>query len=302
VSRLRGSDGGYEGLLPPYIVLTEPQGRFDEAGFLGARYRPFATGGDPAQATFQVEGVVAPGIGPARQRSRRELLRDLDVLRRVLPDDPALRAFTAAEERAYEMILGDGAKAFDTSEEAAELRDSYGRSRFGQSCLVARRLVERGVPWVTINDGGWDTHKDNFPAMRRKLPDLDRGLATLLRDLSDRGLLARTVVWSGGEFGRTPRVDWGAPWNGGRGHWGRAFTHLLAGGGFRGGQVVGATDARGEEVKDRPVEPRELLAALYATLGIDADARLPHPEGLDARVLPEAARGAARAAPLPEIL
>ena len=123
---------------------------------------------------------------------------------------------------------------------------------------MARRLVERGVPYITINYKGWDTHKQHFQTMRQKLPQFDKGLATLLQDLAERGLLDSTVVWWGGEFGRTPKVQWEPPWNGGRGHWGKAFSALVAGGGFKGGAVVGATDARGEEVKDRPVSPADL--------------------------------------------
>ena len=153
------------------------------------------------------------------------------------------------------MILGDGAKVFDLSGEPDALRDRYGRNKFGQSCLMARRLVEKGVPYVTVNCGGWDTHKDHFPAMRRKLPELDKGMATLLQDLSDRGLLDRTIVWWGGEFGRTPKIQWESPWNGGRGHYGKVFCHVVAGGGFKGGRVVGASDDKGEEVKTRPVYP-----------------------------------------------
>ena len=210
VSLTRGYDAGYKGLIPPYVVLTEPQGRFDEAGFLGARYKPFATGGNPAQTPFAVEGVVLPGFTDQRQKNRRELLHHLDTLAQALPDDPQIAANTQAENMAYDMILGDGAKVFDLSQEKQELRDRYGKSKFGQSCLVARRLVERGIPYVTINYGGWDTHKENFQAMRRQLPDMDKGFATLLQDLSERGLLDSTIVWWGGEFGRTPKVHVGS--------------------------------------------------------------------------------------------
>jgi len=171
-SLFKGYEAGYKGLIPPYVVLTEPQGRFDEAGFLGARYRPFATGGNPAQTPFAVEGVVAPGITEQRQKDRRQLLHQLDTLAEALPADPQIVAARKAEDMAYDMILGDGAKVFDLSQEKAELRDRYGRSKFGQSCLVARRLVERGIPYVTINFAGWDTHKNNFQTMRRQLPDL----------------------------------------------------------------------------------------------------------------------------------
>ena len=114
---------------------------------------------------------------------------------------------------------------------------------------MARRLVERGVPYITINyKGGWDTHKDNFQPCAVELPEMDKGMATLLQDLSERGLLDSTIVWWGGEFGRTPKVQWEAPWNGGRGHYGEVFCDVVAGGGFKGGHVVGASDARGEKV------------------------------------------------------
>jgi hypothetical protein len=302
VSLFKGYDGGYKGQIPPYIVLTEPLGRFDEAGFLGTRYRPFTTGGDPSQARFMVEGIVAEGITDKQQRDRRDLLNKLDKLRHSLPENPGLKALGRSQDQAYDMILGDGSKIFDLSTENDELRERYGRNKFGQSCLMARRLVEKGVPYVAINFGGWDTHKDNFTTMRRRLPELDAGMAALIQDLSQRGLLGSTIVWCSGEFGRTPKIDWGAPWNGGRGPWGKAFCAVLAGGGFKGGQVVGATDAKGEEVKDRPVSPCDVIGSLYVLLGIDADAKLPHPQGTDARVMPTAAEGVASNGILKEIL
>ena len=303
VSLFKGYNAGYKGLIPPYIVLTEPQGRFSEAGFLGSKYKPFATGGDPAQAKFAVEGVVAPGISDERQRSRREYLHQLDTFGRGLQGDPQLAAAEEAENQAYELILGDAGKVFDLSQEKDELRERYGKNTFGQSCLVARRLVERGVPYITINyKGGWDTHRQNFALMRRKLPEMDKGLSTLLQDLSDRGLLDSTIVWWNGEFGHTPKVMWEAPWNGGRNHWGAAFSALVAGGGFKGGHVVGSTDARGEEVKDRPVYPADLIGSMYELLGIDPAGRLPHPTGLTAQVAPTAAEGLPVAGRLKEIL
>jgi len=230
--------------------------------------------------------VVAPGLTEERQRERRELLGRLNTLAQALPGDPALTASARSETQAYDLILGDAGKVFDASKEPDALKDRYGRNTFGQSCLVARRLVERGVPYVTINYKGWDTHKRHFETMRTKLPELDKGLATLLQDLSDRGLLDSTIVWCSGEFGRTPRVQWEAPWNGGRGHWGQVFSALLAGGGFKDGQVVGSSGPRGEEVRDRPVYPGDLIGSLYEKLGIAADARLPHPEGLAVTAVP----------------
>ena len=302
VSLTKGYDAGYKGLVPPYVVLTEPQGRFDEAGFLGSRFKPFATGGNPAQLPFAVEGVVAPGISNQRQKNRRELMHHLDTLAQALPEDPQIAAATQGENMAYDMILGDGAKVFDLSQEKPELRDRYGKSKFGQSCLVARRLVERGIPYVTINYAGWDTHKGNFQTMQRQLPELDKGFATLLQDLSERGLLDSTIVWWGGEFGRTPKVMWEAPWNGGRGHYGKVFSAVLAGGGFKGGQVVGASDARGEEVKERPVYPVDLIGSIYEQMGIAATTKLPHPEGQPTFVLPGADEGIKSAGVLKEIM
>jgi uncharacterized protein (DUF1501 family) len=173
---------------------------------------------------------------------------------------------------------------------------------FGQACLVARRLVERGVPYITINNGGWDTHSRNFEAMRQKLPEIDQGMATLFQDLSDHGLLESTVVWCCGEFGRTPKIDWQPPWNGGRNHYGKVFSAVVAGGGFKGGRVVGASDAKGEEVKDRPVYPCDLLGSIYALMGIDPDGKLPNPLGLPLTVTPTAADGIPMAGRLKEIM
>ena len=302
VSLFKGYDSGYAGMVPPYIVLTELQGRFSEAGFLGQRYRPFATGGDPARVPFAVEGVVAPGLSEARQQGRRDFLGKIDTLAHTLPNDPLLTASAQAETQAYDLILGDAGKVFDASKETDALKDRYGRNSFGQSCLIARRLVERGVPYVTINYKGWDTHKRHFETMRTKLPELDKGLATLLQDLADRGLLDSTIVWCGGEFGRTPRVMWEAPWNGGRGHHGEVFSALLAGGGFKGGQVVGSSDAHGEAVNDRPVYPNDLIGSMYEKLGLAEDAKLPHPEGLDSTAYPPPFEGVKSAGRLREIM
>ncbi|MBM4030321.1 MAG: DUF1501 domain-containing protein [Planctomycetes bacterium] len=291
VSYFKGYNAGYKGLIPPYVVLTEPQGRFSESGFLGTRYKPFVTGGDPSRPVFLVEGVAAPGISRERQKARRDLLHNLDALGRALKDDPRLDPFKKGEEQAYDLILGEAGMVFNLAEEDPALRQQYGLNHFGQSCLVARRLVERGIPYVTINYGGWDTHKENFQAMRRMLPQLDAGMATLLLDLSERGLLDSTIVWWSGEFGRTPKVSWESPWNGGRHHWGPCFSAVVAGGGFKGGCVVGESDAKGEEVKTRPVYPWDFNASIYELLGIDPQASLPHPLGQTIKVVPGADEG-----------
>lgn len=301
-SYFKGYDHGYKGLIPPYIVLTEPQGRFSEAGFLGPRYKPFATGGNPAATPFAVEGIIAPGITEEQQQKRRQLMRSLNTLGGVLPGDAAIKTMVQNEEQAYELILGDSGKLFDLSLESDAMRDRYGRNTFGQSCLMARRLVEKGVPYITINYQGWDTHKQHFQAMNRKLPELDQGLAALLEDLAGRGLLESTIVWCTGEFGRTPKVANESPWNGGRHHYGKCFSALVAGGGFKGGQVVGSSDARGEEVTERPVYPADLIGSIYTQLGIPGEALLPHPMGTVTHVIPDKTEGVPMAGLLKELI
>mgnify|MGYP001040935838 CR=1 FL=1 len=293
----------YKGMIPPYVVLTRPQGRFSEEGFLGPKFKPFATGGDPSAERFEVEGIVARGITDERQKARRQLRDEMDIMASAMAASPQLADAREAKEAAYELILGQGKEVFDLSKEKKELRDRYGPHTFGQDCLVARRLVETGVPYVVINyPGGWDTHKNHFTTMRRQAPQLDQGLAMLLQDLKDHGLLESTLVWCCGEFGRGPKVDWQPPWNGGRNHYGKVFSVLVGGGGFKGGQVVGSSDEVGAEVKERPVYPVDLLGSIYQLAGIDAGARLPHPLGLEAHVLPTEAEGVKSAGRLTEIM
>ncbi len=294
---------GYKGLIPPYVVLTKAQGRFSEEGFLGPNFKPFATGGDPNATRFEVEGVVAKGITDDRQKRRRELLGKMNTMGNTMAVDPRLKSAEEAKDAAYELILGQGKEVFDLGKEKKELRDLYGRHTFGQDCLAARRLVQAGVPYVVINyPGGWDTHKNHFQTMKRQVPQLDQGLAMLLKDLSDQGLLDSTLVWCCGEFGRGPKVDYQPPWNGGRNHYGKVFSVLVAGGGFKGGQVVGSSDETGANVKDRPVYPVDLLGSIYQLAGIDSSATLPHPLGLEAHILPTEAEGAKSGGRLTEIM
>ncbi len=293
VSVFKGYEHGYKGLVPPYIVLTTAQGRFSEAGFLGNRHAPFATGGDPNRQPFAVEGIVLEDVPEDRQVRRRQFLQELDTLGKTMPGDASFRQFDQAGEKALRTMT-QANKLFDLSLEKDELRERYGRNTFGQSCLVARRLVEHGVPYVTINYPGWDTHKQHFQIMNRQLPEMDQGVASLLEDLSSRGLLDSTIVWWGGEFGRTPRVQWEPPWNGGRGHHGACFSTVVAGGGFKGGRVVGASDDKGEEVAERPVHPEDLLGSIYTLLGIDPDGLLPNDAGVQTRVMPSSQSGPGR--------
>ncbi len=293
----------YKGVIPPYVVLTRPQGRFSEEGFLGPRYKPFATGGDPNSARFEVEGIISKNISDARQQARRDLLSKLNTMSRSLTNNAVLAAAGEAKQQAYDLILGEGRKVFDLNKEKPALRDRYGRHTFGQDCLAARRMVEAGVPYIVINyPGGWDTHSNHFQTMGRQCPQLDQGLAALLEDLKDHGLLDSTLVWCCGEFGRGPKVDWQPPWNGGRNHYGAVFSALVAGGGFKGGQIVGESDARAQEVKDRPVYPVDLLGSIYRLAGIDPAAPLPHPMGANAHVLPGPAENVKSGGFLKEIM
>jgi hypothetical protein len=280
---------GYSGSLPPYVSITSPFGRFSEAGFLGTNYKTFATGGDPNRDRVSVQGIVAPsGVTDARLKDRRTLLESVDSLAKDMEKNKKFDAMDTYQERAYGLILGEAKQAFEMSDEPDEVRERYGRNRFGQSCLLARRLIERGVPFVTVNSGGWDTHRDNFGRMKVLLPPLDQGFSALLEDLAQKGLLDSTMVTWFGEFGRTPKVAAGAPWDGGRHHYGRAMSVVVAGGGFKGGMVVGSTTAKGEDPKERTLYPWDLSASMYTLLGIDPMSTLPHPHGCVAYVTPVA--------------
>jgi len=285
VALKKGYEAGYKGNLPPFITLTQPIGRFSETGFLGAKYRSFVTGGDPNAKEFRVGGIVLPGgMTAQRVQERRALLEAVDSLAKQ--PDAEIEKMNRFDEAAYGLIMGDARKAFDLAQEKDDMRDKYGRNPFGQSCLMARRLVENNVPFITIVSGGWDTHKEHFEQMQKKLPVLDQGVAALLEDLSQRGLLQSTIVTCFGEFGRTPKVEMDPPWFGGRGHYGKCFSAVVAGGGFQGGHVVGVSDLHGEEVRERPVYPWDLSASIYRLLGIDPHGRLPHPQGCVAYVTP----------------
>ncbi len=287
VSKFKGYDAGYNKMIPPYIVMTQPQGRFSESGFLGAKYKPFATGGDPSRIPFAVEGIIAPGISRDRQKIRRKILESMNTFNTSLASSGYLKQADEAIDQAYNLVLGDAGQVFDISKEPAEIRKEYGSDKFANSCLIARRLVEYGVPYITINYGGWDTHKGHFEEMGRKLPSTDRAIAALINDLDRRGLLESTIVWVTGEFGRGPKIMWEPPYFGGRGHWGSAFSMLLAGGGFKGGQVVGKTDKRGEYVEERYISPGDVIGSIYSNLGIDPDATLTTPQGDVVRIVPD---------------
>jgi len=288
VGMMKGYDYGYKGQIPPYVLLTRAKGRFSEIGFLPHRYMPFVTGGNPAKTPFTVDGIVVKGLTKKRQAQRRELLSKLDTIGKTLPGNKDLKKFDADEKEAYNLVLGDAGKVFDLSQESKETRERYGMNSLGQSCLQARRLIEAGVVYVTINAQGWDTHKRHFQEMARMMPELDQGLSALLTDLDKRGLLDSTIVWCGGEFGRTPKVQTKAPWNGGRSHYGKCFSMLVAGGGFKGGKVVGVSDENAANVVKRPVAPVDFFASMYDLLGIDPEGKMPNSGGNNIKIMPEA--------------
>jgi hypothetical protein len=274
--------------LPPYVIVPALRASAGSgAGFLPARCRPFAIGGDPSRAEFRVQDLFLPEeVTSGRLDRRRAFLKAMDAFSRAVESGPATQGRDAAFEQAYRLITSQEAKqAFDLTREPQAMRDRYGRHRLGQSCLLARRLIEAGSRFVTVTDTGWDHHQNVFRAMREgfpgKLPGLDKAYSALLEDLRQRGLLASTLVLLMGEFGRTPKVNSA----GGRDHWPRASFVCLAGGGVRGGQVIGATDARGEAPDERPLTPQDLACTIYALLGIDAGKEYLTPDGRPIRLV-----------------
>ncbi len=271
----------YKGVLPCYISVTSANSRFNEGGFLGNAYKSFDTGGKPESKEYEVEGIVNKFVNRERLESRMALLNNLER-----KDSMDKERIDSLRDINMEFIWGNSREVFNLANEPDSVRERYGKSRLGQSCLVARRLVEAGVPFVNVRMTGWDTHKKHFQRMSSMLPNLDKALSALISDLDARGLLESTIVLCGGEFGRSPKVLWEAPWNGGRAHYGKTFSYLVAGGGFHGGKVVGKTSKTGETVEERPVAPCDLIGTIYLLMGIDPYGTLPHVSEGDLPILP----------------
>ena len=215
---------------------------------------------------------------------RRTLLQAVDTLSAHIKGNDQMATYDEFAQKAADMVLSPEAQnAFAIEKEAEKLRDTYGRHEFGQSCLLARRLVESGVRFTTVNFGGWDHHAKIFDSLDKKLPMFDQGLSALLNDMHQRGSLKDTLVLVMGEFGRTPKVNKDA----GRDHWGRAGTLIFAGAGVRGGKVIGATDKDGAFVTDRPVRPADVCWTVYEALGIDPQKIIITPEGRPTPILDE---------------
>ena len=246
--------------------------------YLGVQHDPFNTAGDPNKDNFQVQNVSLSGqMTLERLEDRRSLLSSVDSLRREVDQSGALDAMDRFDQQAFELVTSEQArKAFDISSEDDSIRDSYGRHTWGQSTLLARRLVEAGTTFVTCHFGGWDHHWNLKSGMENHLPRVDQAVSGLLTDLDQRGLSERVLVVLCGEFSRTPRMNDGG--NGGpplsqgtpgRDHWGNSMFCLLAGGGLRNGQIVGSTNRLGEVPQDRPLRPGDIHHTIYRALGVD---------------------------------
>lgn len=279
---------GFSGVVPPYVAIPKNPSFTWELGrsaWLGGRSESFKCG-NPNEKDFRVRDLSQASTTPQTLDRRRTLLQAFDTLQSQIHASDQIATYDEFSQKAAQMILAPQAQAaFDISKENEKLRDEYGRSEFGQSLLMARRLVESGVRFVTVNYGGWDMHDKIFEGLDKKLPEFDQSFARFIRDMDERGTLQDTLVVCMGEFGRTPKINDKA----GRDHWGRAGSMLFAGAGVRGGNVIGATDKNGAYVTDRPVRPADVAWTIYDALGIDANRELMTPEGRPSFILTEGA-------------
>ena len=283
-------------VLPPNIALPEFRvggGNLTGGGYLPSSTRPFSVGSDPAKSDFKVRDLnFYKGLDLTRLDRRRQFVNALDNF--GSPDEKSGNGAGDPDlERAYRLLTSPDAKnAFKLSDEPQSVRRRYGHKSIGQCCLLARRLVERGVSFVTVNNRGWDTHNNMYTRLKEGftgakvsiglIPSLDLALSGLIQDLSDRRMLDETLIVVMGEFGRTPKLNTA----GGRDHWPRVFSALLAGGGVQSGQVIGSSDSVGEGPKDRPVTPTDLAATIYTLLGVDPKHELHTKDGRPIRVAP----------------
>jgi uncharacterized protein (DUF1501 family) len=264
------SIGTRQAPMPAYITIPKSEAfGYQGAVYLGKSFNPFEVAADPNAADFKVPNLSLPaGLTARSVDSRRALLKSFDTLRRDIDETGSMDGLDTFKRQALEMVAGDRMRtAFDLNAEDPKLRDEYGRHRYGQSALLARRLVEAGARCVNINTGNWDHHNDVAKGLEQHLPPLDRAIAALVQDLKARGRLDDVIIYCVGEFGRTPRLNGHA----GRDHWSDCFSVLLAGGGIQGGRIVGASEKWGGGVQERLVTPLDLLATLYHLLGIPLD-------------------------------
>ncbi|MCA9267582.1 MAG: DUF1501 domain-containing protein [Planctomycetales bacterium] len=264
--------------MPAYFSLPR-MSRSGGPNFLGQQFAPFVVADDPNRSDFRVRDVALPlGLEVDRFADRKGLRAKVDRLKRIEAEaaaDPVL-AVDQFYQQGYQLVTSAEAQAaLDIGREPAALRERYGRHSFGQRALLARRLVEAGVPFITLYDGGWDHHVDIYPRLKEQLPPLEATIATLIEDLDERGMLDRTMVIVLGEFGRTPKVND----RGGRDHWSNAMSVLFAGGGAPRGAVIGATDRQGYAAVERVLSPENFVSTIYRKLGINPDKILYNTEG-----------------------
>lgn len=266
---------GVRNNLPPYVAVPSIITTYAGSGYLSSAFGPFALGSDPAGGGFQVKDLALPGdVTPERFATRRKMLDAVNEHFAAKEKSDVLDAMDTFYQRAYGLISSEKARlAFDINKEDAKLRDEYGRNTAGQRFLMARRLVEAGVRFVTVHYGGWDFHNSIAAATRGTLPAFDQGFAALIRDLSARGLLESTLVMVTSEFGRTPKINGTA----GRDHWPKVFSIVLAGGGIKPGSVYGRSDATASEPEEDALTVEDLAHTVYHCLGIDADKKLMSP-------------------------
>ncbi len=282
---------GYrEGMLPFVQLGRYVDRRFNGgiAGFLGDQYNPFEVHDDPNATTFKVRDLsLASNTDSARLDRRQNMLTELEQYQKAVEAEGSgsVKARDVFYEKAFGLITSPIAKkAFDLNQESDKVRDDYGRNPFGQSCLLARRLIEAGVHFVTVTDGGWDTHQNNFRSLKeRLLPRIDLGYSALLRDLDARGMMDNTLVVWMGDFGRTPKINSSA----GRDHWATAAVVTMGGGGVKLGEVVGRTNALAEFVVDSPVTPQDIAATIYHCLGVPLDTWYRAQDGRPIPLVPE---------------
>jgi len=261
--------------LPPYVCIPNQPNEFAGTGYLSSSYAGFSLGSDPADKGFQVRDLALPGgVDEARFDKRRRMLDVVNGYFREKEKSDSLDALDTFYDRAYSLISSEKAReAFDMSKEPDAIKDEYGRNQAGMRMLLARRLVEAGVRFVTLTYGGWDMHDNIAGGMKNQLPALDQGFATLIRDLDRRGLLGSTLVCISSEFGRTPKINGTA----GRDHWPKVFSVVMAGGGIRQGVVYGSSNATASEPEDDPLTVEDWATTIYDRMGIVADKELMAP-------------------------
>ena len=266
---------GSKNSLPPYVCIPGQPNEFAGSGYLSSAYGPFSLGADPAGGNFKVQDLALPGgVTEGRFNRRRAILDGIDNHFKSLEKSDALTAMDTFYQDAYKLISSPQAReAFALEKEADKLKDEYGRNEAGMRLLMARRLVESGVRFVSVTYGGWDHHDNIQGAMGGQVPNFDKAYARLINDLSERGLLDSTLVMVTSEFGRTPKINA----TGGRDHWPKVFSVLLAGGGLKKGMVYGSSDALGAEPENDPMTVENLATTVYHQLGINADKELMAP-------------------------